>query len=180
MLVLLAVILYFARRNGPRVKSGNLAMVVLMLLVGLGTSFIMVASPSYPDRVMMSTFLFFLLALSFLLKELVIYTSKGVRIGVYAITGLMAGVFVWSFSLMYAAYTRVYQQDQVRVNIIHTQLSRHQRDFTVPDFHFLKMQNSGGHFGFFHDPQIYGRYFGAGSVEKKKFISITPYWHPAK
>lgn len=168
VLVLLAVILYFARRNGPRVKSGNLAMVVLMLLVGLGTSFIMVASPSYPDRVMMSTFLFFLLALSFLLKELVIYTSKGVRIGVYAITGLMAGVFVWSFSLMYAAYTRVYQQDQVRVNIIHTQLSRHQRDFTVPDFHFLKMQNSGGHFGFFHDPQIYGRYFGAGSVEKKK------------
>lgn len=30
------------------------------------------------------------------------------------------------------------------------------------------MQNSGGHFGFFHDPQVYGRYFGAENVEKEK------------
>lgn len=168
VLALLALLLVVARRNGHRVKSANPGMVVLMLLVGLGTSFIMVASPSYPDRVMMSTFLFFLLAISFLLKELVATANKRVLYGIYAITALLAGVFVWSFSLMYTAYTRVYQQDQVRINIVKTQLSRHHRDFTVPDFHFLKMQNSGGHFGFFHDPEIYGRYFGAGTVAKKK------------
>lgn len=68
----------------------------------------------------------------------------------------------------YAAYTRVYEQDAVRVNIVKNQLSQGHKDFTVPDFHFLKMQNSGGHFGFFHDPQIYGRYFGAGNVVKEK------------
>lgn len=168
VLALLAILLYIAKRNGNQPNNRNLLMVVLMLLVGLGTSFIMVASPSYPDRVMMSTFLFFLLAISFLLRELVTLSTTRVMYGIYAITGLMAAVFVWSFSLMYAAYTRVYLQDQVRVNIVKTQLSRHHDNFTVPDFHFLKMQNSGGHFGFFHDPQIYGRYFGAGTVAKKK------------
>lgn len=168
VLALLAILLYVAKRNGGQPKSTNLLMVVLMLLVGLGTSFIMVASPSYPDRVMLSTFLFFLLAISFLLRELVTLSTPRVMYGIYAITGLMAAVFVWSYSLMYAAYTRVYLQDQVRINVVQTQLSRHHTNFTIPDFHFLKMQNSGGHFGFYHDPQIYGRYFGAGVVAKKK------------
>ena len=136
--------------------------------MGLGTSFIMVASPSYPDRVMLSTFLFFLLALSFLAREVVTVAGPRVMNGVYAVTGLMAAVFIWSYSLMYAAYTRVYQQDFVRVSIVKSQLSQGHKDFTVPDFHFLKMQNSGGHFGFFHDPQVYGRYFGAENVEKEK------------
>lgn len=168
VLALLAVLLYMAKRNGHRPSRLNLSMVVLMLLAGLGSSFIMVASPSYPDRVMMSTFMFFLFALSFLLKEVLSADSKLAHYGVYVITGLMAGVFIWSFSLMYAAYTRVYQQDLVRVNIVNSQLSRHHKDFTIPDFHFLKMQNSGGHFGFFHDPLVYGRYFGAGNVQKIK------------
>lgn len=168
VLVLLAVLLFVAKRQGHRIKSANLGMVGLMLLVGLGTSFIMVASPSYPDRVMLSTFLFFLLALSFLAREVVTVASPRVMNGFYAITGLMAVVFIWSYSLMYAAYTRVYQQDFVRVSIVKSQLSQGHKDFTVPDFHFLKMQNSGGHFGFFHDPQVYGRYFGAENVEKEK------------
>lgn len=107
-----------------------------MLLVGLGTSFIMVASPSYPDRVMLSTFLFFLLALSFLAREVVTVASPSVMNGFYAITGLMAAVFIWSYTLMYAAYTRVFQQDYVRVSIVKSQLSQGHKDFTVPDFHF--------------------------------------------
>ncbi|HCW7015843.1 TPA: hypothetical protein OX923_001398 [Citrobacter farmeri] len=168
VLVLLAVLLFMAKRQGHRIKSANPCMVGLMLLVGLGTSFIMVASPSYPDRVMLSTFLFFLLALSFLAREVVTVASPSVMNGFYAITGLMAAVFIWSYTLMYAAYTRVFQQDYVRVSIVKSQLSQGHKDFTVPDFHFLKMQNSGGHFGFFHDPQVYGRYFGAENVAKEK------------
>lgn len=168
VLLLLTIILLCARKKGFRFEKFNLGVVVLMLLAGIGTAFIMMASPSYPDRVMMSTFVFFLLAISFLVRELLNTCSKNVLYAVSAITVLMTGVFIWSFSLMYAAYIRVYQQDQVRRDIVKTELSHNNMNFTVPDFHFLKMQNSGGEFGFFHDAQIYGQYFGAGNVEKQK------------
>ncbi|WP_202303590.1 DUF3329 domain-containing protein [Dryocola clanedunensis] len=168
VLALLGIIFVFARKKECRFNKFNLSIIVLMLLVGVGTAFIMMASPSYPDRVMMSTFVFFLLAISFLVRELVNTTNKQVLNGVYVLTAIVCAVFIWSFSLMYAAYTRVYQQDQVRLDVIKSQLMQKKTDFTIPDFHFLKMQNSGGEFGFFHDPAVYGEYFGARTINRKK------------
>ncbi|MTH46482.1 DUF6056 family protein [Intestinirhabdus alba] len=168
VLALLAVVAVAAYKKGHRFNKFNLGVIVLMLLVGVGTSLIMVASPSYPDRVMMSTFLFFLLAISFLLRELVAIATRAVMSGLFALCLLLCAVFAWSWTLMYNAYIRVYQQDNVRISVVNAQLSQGKRNFTIPDFYFLKMQNSGGHFGFFHDPHIYAEYFGAGEVAKKK------------
>lgn len=168
VLALLAIILLFCWKKKFRFSKFNLNMIVVMLLTGIGTSLIMVAAPSYPDRVMMSTFMFILLAISFLARELANTANRNVISGILSINALMSGVFIWSFYLMYDAYTRVYQQDQIRINIVKTQQEQGISYFTVPDFHFLKMQNSGGEFGFFHDPQVYGQYFGVGSVEVKR------------
>jgi hypothetical protein len=30
------------------------------------------------------------------------------------------------------------------------------------------LQNSGGHFGFFHDPAVYGDYYGVQTIARKK------------
>ncbi len=85
------------------------------MLIGIGTSFIMVASPSYPDRVVMSTFVFFLLAISFLARELLNTMDRAADRGVSAINVLLAGIFIWSYTLMCTAYIHVYQQDLVRL-----------------------------------------------------------------
>ncbi len=86
----------------------------------------------------------------------------------------MAAVFLWSYALMYAAYTRVYEQDLVRVNIVKSQLSQGHKDFTVPDFHFLKMQNSGGHFGSFTIRRFMATILAQSMWKRKKLTSITP------
>lgn len=167
ILALLALILLYAQKKGFRFNKFNLRLVVLSMLIGIGTSFIMVASPSYPDRVVMSTFVFFLLAISFLARELLNTLDRAADRGVSAINVLLAGIFIWSYTLMCTAYIHVYQQDLVRLDIIEAQQQQHKREFVIPDFDFPRMQNRGGEFDFWHEDAVYGKYFGVQSIARK-------------
>lgn len=167
VLALLALILLYAQKKGLRFNKFNLNTIILSIVIGIGTSLIMVAAPTYPDRVMMSTFVFFLLAVSFLGRELLNTANKTVKAGVMAINVLLFGVFIWSFSLIYTSYLHVYQQNEVRLAIIENQLAQKKSEFTIPDFHFLKMQNRGGEFDFWHEAHVYGKYFGAQNIYRK-------------
>ncbi len=167
VLALLALVLLYAQRKGFRFNKFNLRLVVFSMLVGIGTSFIMFASPSYPDRVVMSTFVFFLLAISFLARELLNTLDKTVSCAVTAINILLVSVFIWSYTLMCTAYIHVYEQNQVRLDIINTQIQHHKQEFVIPDFVFTKMQNRGGEFDFWHEDSVYGKYFDVQSIARK-------------
>lgn len=167
VLTLLALVLLYAKKKGFRFNKFNLHLVILSMLIGIGTSFIMFASPSYPDRVVMSTFVFFLLAISFLARELLNSLDKTVSIAVAAINVLLSGVFIWSYTLMCTAYIHVYQQNLVRLDIINSQIQQHKQEFVIPDFVFTKMQNRGGEFDFWHQDSTYGNYFGVQSIARK-------------
>ncbi|AUZ65601.1 hypothetical protein C2U53_18180 [Citrobacter sp. CFNIH10] len=70
--------------------------------------------------------------------------------------------------MMYNAYEKTARQEVVRQKVISQQLAAGKQAFTIPDYYFVKLQNSGGHFGFFHDPAVYGDYYGVQTIIKKK------------
>lgn len=168
VLVLLGILAFVCIKRNVTLSRVKTVMMWLMVCVGIGTSLIMFASPTYPDRVMNGTFMFLLFAIAFLASNLLDTRQRVANCGVAAIVLILVGVFIWSYSLMLTAYKRVWQQDQVRLQIIAHEIAGQQRIFTIPDFHFNKLQNSGGHFGFFHDPLVYGEYFGADNIDKVK------------
>lgn len=168
VLVLLGLVAFICSKRKVALDNVKTIMMWLMIATGIGTSLIMFASPTYPDRVMNGTFMFILFAISFLASNLLNTGDKYAIRGISCITLLLAGVMVWSYSLMLIAYKQVYQQDLVRRQIIAAEVAKNHRDFAIPDFHFRKMQNSGGQFGFFHDPRDYGAYFGADKIVRQK------------
>lgn len=168
ILALLGFILWYLYKKGYKFNQYNLNITILSLLLGVGTSVIMFAAPLYPDRVVMSTFVFILIAISFLSRELLQAGDGYVCKSILLINGILLGVFIWSFSLMYISYTHTYQQNQIRLGIIHSQIEKHKKSFYIPDFYFQKMQNSGGEFDFWHIPKVYGKYFGVEYIQRKK------------
>ncbi|XTZ39908.1 DUF6056 family protein [Salmonella enterica] len=168
VLVLLLLVVWLNKNNRHTLNKQKFIAAGLMTCTAIGSVLIMFAAPSYPDRVVNGTFMFFLFAVSFIATALLERKDKKNVIGVAAITALCAITFCWSFTLMYKAYARIEQQEYVRLNVIATELARHKSSFTIPDYHFAKLQNSGGQFGFFHDPQDYGKYYGAQNITRTK------------
>ena len=168
VLVLLGLLAFSCVKRNIALSRVKVVMMWLAIATGVGTSLIMFASPTYPDRVVNGSFMFILFGIAFLANALLDVRDRLATRGVAGITLLLAGVFIWSYGLMLTAYKAVYQQDQVRLSIIADKIARNQTDFIIPDFHFSKLQNSGGHFGFFHDPLVYGEYFGAQNIDKVK------------
>lgn len=168
VLFLLVLLVIFNKQIRAKIEKSHLVTAALVVCVGLGTSLIMFASPSYPDRVMNGTFMFFLLAIAFLAHGLL---TSGVRtgvIGTVAVTALCGITFLWSYPMMYNAYEKTARQEIVRQKVISQQLATGNQEFTIPDYYFVKLQNSGGHFGFFHDPAVYGEYYGVHNILRKK------------
>ncbi|WLI77906.1 DUF6056 family protein [Kosakonia sp. H02] len=167
VLFLLVLLVIFNKNLRSKIDKKYIAPAILMIVIGIGTVLIMFASPSYPDRVVNGTFMFFLFAISFIAYSILISGIKKGVIGVTAITILCAGTFLWSYTLMYKSYVRVALQEQVRLSIIKKEVSQGNLDFTIPDYHFVKMQNSGGQFGLFHDPAVYGEYYSVNNIFRK-------------
>lgn len=168
VLFLLVLLVVFNKQIRTKIEKSHLVTAALVVCIGLGTSLIMFASPSYPDRVMNGTFMFFLLAIAFLAHGLL---TSGVRTGVIgtaAVTVLCGITFLWSYPMMYNAYEKTARQEVVRQKVISQQLAAGKQAFTIPDYYFVKLQNSGGHFGFFHDPAVYGDYYGVQTIARKK------------
>lgn len=164
LLVLLAI---FNKDIRSKIDKKYIAPAILMICVGIGTVLIMFASPSYPDRVVNGTFMFFLIAISFIAYSILVSGVRKAVIGTIVITLLCAGTFIWSYILTYKSYARVAQQEVVRLSIINKEVSQGNANFMIPDYHFIKLQNSGGQFGFFHDPAVYGEYYNVRNIYRK-------------
>lgn len=164
--VIIFLLFFLYKLSIKNVNKEKLYLALLMLIFGVGTAFIMFAAPSYPDRAMGGTFLFFLIAISFITNDLLESGSKCTK-GVMALTVLLLFVFIWSYSLMYEAYKRTYSQDVVRKSIIKLEKEKNNRDFYIPNFYFTKLQNSGGHFGFSHNVYYYSKYFGVNELKRQ-------------
>lgn len=168
VLFLLLMLVVFNKPLRAKISQSTWFFAAFTVLVGIGTSVIMFASPSYPDRVMNGTFMFILLAVSFIATAILKANNKAGKYGVSAILVLCAIVFGWSYSLMYKAYKVIAVQEVVRQQIIKQEIAAGKRDFTIPEYYFSKLQNSGGHFGFFHDAAVYGEYYGVDNVNRLK------------
>lgn len=166
VLALLALIAVISARKGTPVSRTRIYATYLMIAIAVGTSFIMFISPSYPDRVVNGTLMFLLFAIAFLGHGILETADRRNLLNISIVTFLCLATFLWSYSLMYNAYTRVYVQDKVRMKIIADEIAKNQVSFSIPEFYFSKLQNSGGHFGLFHAPNLYGRYFGAKEIFK--------------
>lgn len=168
VLLLLVLVVIFNKQIRAKIDKTSLYSAALVVCIGLGTSLIMFASPSYPDRVMNGTFMFFLLAISFIAYALLKSGVRAGAIGVAAVTVLCGIVFLWSYSLMLNGYEKTSRQEIVRQEIITKAVAAGKQEFIIPDYYFVKLQNSGGHFGFFHDPAVYGEYYHVKAIFKKK------------
>lgn len=168
VLFLLIMVVIFNKPLREKIKQSTWIFAALAVIIGVGTSLIMFASPSYPDRVMNGTFMFILLAVSFIARAILKADVKFGHYSVKAVVILCAITFFWSYTLMYKAYKTVAVQEVVRQQIIAHEIANGKRQFTIPEFYFSKLQNSGGQFGFFHDPAVYGKYYGVENVYRLK------------
>ncbi|ECA6438331.1 hypothetical protein EO062_22080 [Salmonella enterica subsp. enterica serovar Senftenberg] len=168
VLLLLVLLVIFNKQIRAKIDKTSLICAALVVCIGISTSLIMFASPSYPDRVMNGTFMFFLLAISFIAYALLKSGVKAGVVGVTAVTVLCGIVFLWSYSLMLNGYKKTAGQEIVRQEIITKEIAAGKQKFIIPDYYFVKLQNSGGHFGLFHDPAVYGEYYHVQAIFKKK------------
>lgn len=164
VLLLLVLVILFNKEVKAKITRRTVLPAILTAIFGVGTVLIMFASPSYPDRVVNGTFMFFLLTIAFIAYGILMSGVRKAVICTAIITLLCAGTFAWSWTLMHKSYTRIALQEQVRMSIIEKESAQGKREITIPDYHFIKMQNSGGQFGLFHDPEIYGQYFGVDNI----------------
>lgn len=167
ILFLLIMLVIFNKQIRAKIERSHLVAAGLVVCVGLGTSLIMFASPSYPDRVMNGTFMFFLFAISFLAYGLLTSGVKAGVIGTAIVTTLCGITFFWSYTMMYHAYEKIDRQEIVRQRVINHEIVTGKQIFAIPNYYFVKLQNSGGQFDFFHDPAIYGDYYGVKAIIKK-------------
>ncbi|MBG6243263.1 MAG: hypothetical protein EKE20_16285 [Candidatus Symbiopectobacterium sp. Dall1.0] len=167
ILFLLVILVIFNKRIRAKIDRSNLVSAGLVICVGLGTSLIMFASPSYPDRVMNGTFMFFLFAISFLAYGLLTSGVKAGVIGTAVVTTLCGITFTWSYTLMYHAYEKIDRQEIVRQRVINHEKVTGKQIFAIPNYYFVKLQNKGGHFDFYHDPVVYGDYYGVKTISTK-------------
>lgn len=113
----------------------------------------------------------FLLAISFIAYALLKSGVKAGVVGVTAVTVLCGIVFLWSYSLMLNGYKNGRTGNR-KTKIITKEIAAGKQKFIIPDYHFVKLQNSGGHFGLFHDPAVYGEYYHVQAIFKRKSILI--------
>lgn len=168
VLFLLVLSIFFNKELRAKIERKYIISAILMICAGIGTVLIMFASPSFPDRVVNGTFMFFLLAISFIAYNILASGEKKGRIGTLAVTLLCAATFIWSYGLMYKAYKRVTKQESIRQRIIAREISHGNGEFTIPEYFFTTLQNRGGHFGLFHDSVVYGKYYGAKNIRREK------------
>ncbi|WP_256864392.1 DUF6056 family protein, partial [Salmonella enterica] len=114
VLLLLVLLVIFNKQIRAKIDKTSLICAALVVCIGISTSLIMFASPSYPDRVMNGTFMFFLLAISFIAYALLKSGVKAGVVGVTAVTVLCGIVFLWSYSLMLNGYKKTAGQEIVR------------------------------------------------------------------
>ncbi len=167
ILFLLVMLVIFNKQIRVKIDRGNLVYARLVICVGLGTSLIMFASPTYPPRVMNGTFMFFLFAISFLAHGLL---TSGVRtgvIGTVVVTILCGITFTKSYNLMYHTYEKIDGQERVRQRVINHEIATGKQIFDIPNYYFVKLQNSGAQFDSYHAPAVYGDYYGVQAINKK-------------
>ncbi len=165
VLFLLVLLVIFSKPVRAKIAKSHLVAAALVVCAGVGTSLIMFASPSYPDRVMNGTFMFFLLAISFVAYGLLTSGVKAGFIGTTAVTALCGITFAWSYPMMFNAYQKTAKQEIVRQDVIKQEIAQGKQVFTIPDYYFVKLQNSGGQFGFFHDVLVVGEYYGVQEID---------------
>ncbi|WP_367376528.1 DUF6056 family protein [Hafnia alvei] len=123
----------------------------------------MVLSPSFPPRAANGSLVFILLSISFILHDSM-NNSKYHRLVISIIAICLGFIFSHSYSLMYDSYKRTSAQQEVRIKMIELAKMEGKKDIAIPDFSWKYLWRTGDKFDMYHDPYVYGKYYGVNKI----------------
>lgn len=124
---------------------------------------IMVLSPSFPPRAANGFLVFILLSISFILHDSM-NNSKYHTFVIAIITICLGFIFSHSYSLMFNSYKLISKQQEVRIKMIKLAKMEGKQDIAIPDFSWKYLWRIGDKFDMYHDPHVYGKYYGVNKI----------------
>ncbi|MEX9793588.1 DUF6056 family protein [Morganella morganii] len=166
LLVIGILLIIYAFNKKSENKNHSIMHATFFMICALLSVLIMVASPTYPPRSGNGTLIFLLIAISFLLND-IIQTKNGKILSVSLIC-IITLYFIPSYINMKKTYAMTSLQDEVRQKIINEDLNKGVKEFAIPDFFFGKMLTPSQKFDTFHSDLGYGKFYGVHKIYKAK------------
>ncbi|EMK3754781.1 hypothetical protein V8167_000306 [Providencia rettgeri] len=157
ILITLLLLIPYLKRN----KSLDFYLSISLLLAGFLSMLSMVVAPSLPSRALSGAHLFFMLSMSFSIKNILTYRPKNGIIIFNSISLLALITFIYSFPETLYSYVTVNKQVNIRNYEVYKGLREGRLDITVPKFYFPKTLRAGDSINLFHNPANIAKYFGS-------------------
>ncbi|MEY0332393.1 DUF6056 family protein [Providencia rettgeri] len=144
-------------------KDLNFYLSIGSLTIGFLSILSMIASPSFPSRALSGAHLFFILSVSFSIKNILSNKPRNGIIIFNSLTILALLTFIYSFPEMLYSYITVNNQSTIRNYEVYKGIQEGNSDIRVPKYYFPKTLRAGDSINLFHNPDNIAKYFGSST-----------------
>jgi len=157
---LITSILFIA--TSKRLKALNVSVFLLLVCAAVMSCVIMFVSPIYPARASTGAFIILLIAISIGMRS---FRFRNVYL--LAMPAILMPFFVTSYSNVISEYIKSMAENEIRLQVINSSKDDGLSDFSIPTFSFHNIIKPSTRFDMWHNPKVYGRYFGVDRINSR-------------
>lgn len=158
-LPVLITVIFLTPYIGKR-KNTDFYLSVSFLLIGFLSILSMVMAPSVPPRTLSGAHLFFMLSISFSIKNILVNRPKNGLKAFIFLSSLALITFIYSFPEMLYSYITVNDQVKIRNYEVYKGLLEKKPEITIPKYYYPRTLRAGDSINLFHNPANIEKYFG--------------------
>ncbi|WP_213781006.1 DUF6056 family protein [Enterobacter hormaechei] len=148
--------------TSKRLRALNISVFLLLVCAAVMSCVIMFVSPIYPARASTGAFIILLIAISIGIRSFRFRDAY-----LLAIPVILIPSFVTSYSNVISEYIKSMAENEIRLQVINSSKDDGLSDFSIPTFSFHNIIKPSTRFDMWHNPKVYGRYFGVDSINSR-------------